>query len=152
MFKLSDYVDVATIFRTLDELPQDIGAARHKLWNAEMERGDATRVLEDAQRTTLANAAAGYAECKNAEQREQFKWELFANDEYVQNARGVLDKADQDIAQAKAVLANLDTTFSAIRNTIRLLQVVTDQNIVEASDIADRLKQDLEEMDDEIPF
>jgi hypothetical protein len=153
MFKLSEYIDVKVTFDRLEALPVELSVARQEIWLAEKDRGQAYAWLEAKQRQALQDVTEGYAECKNAEQREQFKWSLFHTDKTVSDAQAELDKAEQNLGLAKNALANIQDRFSAIRNTVRLAQTVGALQYADAIDLAARLRQEVEEMrDDEIPF
>ena len=75
-------------------------------------------------------------------------------DQMAEARRGILDAQGVDEqVNAKMVLANLETKFSATSDTIRLIQTVGALQFADAVDLAARLREEADATwDDEIPF
>jgi hypothetical protein len=154
-FRLTDYIEPKVIFETLEALPAELQEAREDLWIADRERRDAALLLDNAQRVALQEHADAYADCRNNEQRDQFKWELFTNDGSIVEAETALREAEDSLSKAKDRLADKQDKFSAVRNTIRLIQTVGGFAYAEAIEFEMQMRQEREigdNADNEIPF
>jgi len=125
MFALSQLVDIPYLFRRLDALPGEISAARRELWAARIEVGEAQREYDEAKVIALGQAKEDYAECKNPEQRDQFKTLLFMNDETVRKRHGFLLVMQEQQAAARHTLDNLNDDMSSLRKKIDLIIALT---------------------------
>lgn len=121
MFALSQMIDIPTLFRQLDELPSQLKMARQDLLDATNGAAEANREEERAKTLSLEERADEYAECRNAEQREQYKAMLFMYDASIASHVNRRIAQEEEVDAAKAKLHSLQDQFSAISNQIRLV-------------------------------
>jgi len=125
MDSITRMVDIPYVFGRLSQLPSDLAMTRSEVWEKTQALSEATQRHEVAQAVALEAAAEAYAECKNPEQRSQFKTLLFQRDAGVVAAACNLNTAQEELNLSKDTLANLKDEETALRYTIRLISALT---------------------------
>jgi len=125
MDSITRMVDIPYVFRRLRDLPVELAVVRNNIWLETQELADETARHDAAQAVALEAAAEAYAECKNPEQRSQFKTLLFQRDAGVVAAACNLNTAQEELNLSKDTLANLKDEETALRYTIRLISALT---------------------------
>lgn len=125
MTSINQLVDVAHVFRRLRELPGHMAGLRLQVAELQGTLRDAEWDHETAQATSLEAVNGAYSQCKNEAARKHFKAILFRENANVRHSMKERNEAEDTLNVLKAQLYGAQDEMSGLRNTVRLVMVLS---------------------------